>query len=60
VPILIAITGADSTPTISSAIMKLRMILADNGENDSVYGKAANGTIPVVIHAESKVRDYKS
>lgn len=53
-------TGADYTPTISSAIMKLRKILADNGGKDSVYGKAANGTIPIVVQVESKVRDWRS
>jgi len=35
--------------------MKLRKILADNVGKDSIYGKVANGTIPVVVHADSKV-----
>jgi hypothetical protein len=52
---LSTMTGADSTPTISSAVMKLRKILADNMGKDSIYGKAANGTILVVVHADSKV-----
>jgi hypothetical protein len=53
-------TGADSTPTFSSAVMKLRKILFDNAGKDSVYGKAANGTIPVVVHVEGSVRDRYS
>jgi hypothetical protein len=57
-PILIAMIGSDSTPTISSAILKLRKIIADNDGKDGIYGQAANGTIPVVVHVESKVRDY--
>jgi hypothetical protein len=41
--------------TISSAVGKLRKILADNKGKDSLYGKAANGTIPIVVHIENKV-----
>ncbi len=52
--------GADSTPTISSAVSKLRKILADNEGNDSIYGRAANGTIPIVVHVDSKVRDCRA
>jgi len=51
-------TGADSTPTISSAVMKLRKILANNAQKDNIYGKAANGTIPITVSVESKVRDH--
>jgi hypothetical protein len=44
-----------STPTISSAIAKLRKILMENKGNDTVYGKAADGNLPIVVHVQNKV-----
>ncbi|KAI9743083.1 MAG: hypothetical protein M1818_003378 [Claussenomyces sp. TS43310] len=43
-----------STPTISAAVKALRKILFENRGKDNVYGKAANGTLPVVLHVENK------
>lgn len=42
------------TPTISSEIAKLRKILKDNIGKDNVYGRAANGSLPLVVRAENK------
>ncbi|KAL2013198.1 hypothetical protein VTN00DRAFT_723 [Thermoascus crustaceus] len=42
------------TPTVSSAIAKLRRILFENKGKDSIYGKAADGLLPVVVHSENK------
>ena len=46
--------GAEGTPTISSEIAKLRKILKDNIGKDNVYGRAANGSLPLVIRADNK------
>ncbi|KAL2065685.1 hypothetical protein VTL71DRAFT_3355 [Oculimacula yallundae] len=46
--------GTDSLPTISSEILKLREIIDENKSKDNIYGKAANGTIPLVIHADNE------
>ena len=43
-----------ATPTISSAVGKLRRILADNKSQDNLYGLAAKGSIPVLVEVQSK------
>ncbi|PYH40850.1 amidohydrolase [Aspergillus saccharolyticus JOP 1030-1] len=42
----------DDTPTVSSGIERLRQVL-EQGEKESagVYARAANGSLPVVVHA---------
>jgi hypothetical protein len=45
----------DPVPTISSEIGKLRQILSENAGKDNVYGKAADGTFPLVVHAQNEV-----
>lgn len=45
----------DSTPTVSSAVEKLRRILVQNKGKDNIYGNAEKGRLPVVVHAENKV-----
>ncbi|KAH8700941.1 hypothetical protein BGW36DRAFT_138382 [Talaromyces proteolyticus] len=42
------------TPSVSKSIATLRRILNDNKGKDTLYGKAANGKIPVVAHSENK------
>ncbi|KAJ9268689.1 hypothetical protein DTO212C5_5296 [Paecilomyces variotii] len=46
--------GSEQTPTVSTAIVQLRKILFENKGKDTIYGKAANGEIPVVIHSQNK------
>ena len=50
-----AVKGTESIPTVSSSIGKLRQFLSDNKSKDNAYGKAANGTLPLVVHADNKV-----
>ena len=45
----------DTLSTISSEIGKLRQILSENTGKDNVYGKAANGTFPLVVHVQNEV-----
>ncbi|KAG9237926.1 hypothetical protein BJ875DRAFT_452450 [Amylocarpus encephaloides] len=45
---------ADNLPTISSEIQKLRQILSDNKGKDNIYGQAANGSIPLAVHADNE------
>ena len=40
-----------SGSTVSGAIANLRRILSENKGKDSIYGKASDGKIPVVVHA---------
>lgn len=47
--------GSDSLPTVSSGIHKLREIISENQAADNVYGSAANGTLPLVVHVENEV-----
>lgn len=49
--------GSKSTPTISTAIAKLRKILDIDTmkDTDNVYGRAAQGLIPIVISVHEKV-----
>jgi imidazolonepropionase-like amidohydrolase len=47
--------AAETLPTISSGIYKLRQILAENKEKDNIYGKASRGEIPLVVHANDEV-----
>lgn len=49
------VTASAWTPTVSSAIAKFRRILFENKGKDSIYGKAADGLLPVVVHSENKV-----
>lgn len=53
--VLTMILGGDATPTISTAVANLRKILSDNKGKENIYGSAANGSIPLVIHTENKV-----
>ncbi|KAJ9301850.1 hypothetical protein DTO271G3_716 [Paecilomyces variotii] len=46
--------GSERTPTVSTAIAQLRRILFENKGKDTIYGKAANGEIPVVVHCQNK------
>ncbi|KAG4443289.1 hypothetical protein IFR05_001233 [Cadophora sp. M221] len=46
--------GTDSLPTISSEISKLRELIVENQGGDNIYGKAANGSIPLVVHADNE------
>jgi hypothetical protein len=41
---------------VSSSVAKLRKILGTNKGMDTLYGKAADGKIPVVVHTDNKVR----
>jgi hypothetical protein len=45
----------ESLSTISSEISKLRRILSENAGKDNVYGKAADGAFPLVVHAQNEV-----
>lgn len=47
--------ASSQTPTVSKSVATLRKILSDNKGKDSLYGKAADGKIPVVVHTENKV-----
>jgi len=42
------------TPTISSQISTLRKILVDSTNKTDIYGKAANGKIPLAVSAQNK------
>ncbi|KAL4922703.1 hypothetical protein BDW62DRAFT_196710 [Aspergillus aurantiobrunneus] len=46
--------GTLKVPTISSAVQALRAILADNHGEENIYGMAARGKIPIIIHAENQ------
>ena len=54
-PLADGFVATDSVPTVSSAIEKLRRILTDNRGKGNVYGRATNGSLPLVIHAENEV-----
>ena len=45
----------DALSTISSEISKLRQILTENEGKDNIYGKAADGTFPLVVHVQNEV-----
>jgi imidazolonepropionase-like amidohydrolase len=45
----------ESPSTVSSSLEMFRKILVENKGKDSVYGKAVNGSIPVVVHIDNKV-----
>ncbi|KAH7317715.1 hypothetical protein BKA65DRAFT_438774 [Rhexocercosporidium sp. MPI-PUGE-AT-0058] len=46
--------GTDSLPTISSEVSKLRELIVENKGKNNIYGKAANGTVPLVVHADNE------
>ena len=46
---------ADSLPTISSGIEKLRQVIIDSQGKDSVYGRAVNGSFPLVVDVDNEV-----
>lgn len=46
--------GQKTASTISAAISKLRKILTDNNGKENIYGRAANGDIPLLIHVQNK------
>jgi len=45
---------SESISTVSTAIAQLRKILVENKGKESIYGKAANGSIPLIVHVENK------
>ncbi|KUJ07432.1 composite domain of metallo-dependent hydrolase [Mollisia scopiformis] len=45
---------SDKLPTISSAVAKLRQFLAESKAKDDIFGRAANGSIPLVVHVENE------
>lgn len=48
-------TRGSSTPSISSQIATLRKLLTDNqNDSDTIYGRAANGKIPLAISTQNK------
>ncbi|KAH8594054.1 hypothetical protein B0O99DRAFT_185628 [Bisporella sp. PMI_857] len=46
--------NAESISTVSTSVAKLRKIIADNNGKDNVYGRVANGSIPLVVKAQNK------
>ncbi|EED16397.1 conserved hypothetical protein [Talaromyces stipitatus ATCC 10500] len=46
--------GSTQTPTVSKSVAALRKILSQNKGKDTLYGKAADGKIAVVVHTENK------
>jgi imidazolonepropionase-like amidohydrolase len=44
----------NSLSTISSAVAKLRQIITENTNKDNVYGRAANGSFPLVVYVENE------
>ncbi|KAN0106170.1 carbohydrate esterase family 9 protein-like protein [Hyaloscypha variabilis] len=44
----------DVLSTISSEISKLRQILTENAGKDNIYGKAADGAFPLVVHVQNE------
>lgn len=47
--------GSSQTPTVSKSVGALRRILSENKGKDTLYGKAADGKIAVVVHTDNKV-----
>lgn len=47
--------AGDKLPTVSSAVAKLRQFLVENKEKDNIYGRAVNGSFPLVVHVENEV-----
>jgi hypothetical protein len=35
-------------------------IISENKDEDNVYGRAANGSFPLVVHAENEVDTFAS
>ncbi|RAO69059.1 uncharacterized protein BHQ10_005071 [Talaromyces amestolkiae] len=46
--------GSSQTPTVSKSVSALRRILSENKAKDTLYGKAADGKIAVVVHTDNK------
>ncbi|TVY81685.1 hypothetical protein LSUE1_G002182 [Lachnellula suecica] len=44
----------DSISSVSAGISKLRQIISDNGEKDNIYGRAVNGSFPLVVNVENE------
>lgn len=44
----------EAMSTVSTSVAKLRRIPSDNKGKDNIYGKAFDGSIPLIIHAENK------
>lgn len=55
---IICMIESEQTPTVSTAIAKLRKILFENKGKETIYGKAADGKFPVVIYSQNKVPCY--
>ena len=45
---------SDTTPTTSDQISKLHKLIKDNKSKDSIYGQAATGKLPLIVHATNK------
>ena len=45
---------SDATPSTSDQIGKLHKLVKDNKGKDSVYGKVADGNLPLIVHARNK------
>ncbi|RDW75872.1 hypothetical protein BP5796_06693 [Coleophoma crateriformis] len=45
---------SEQFPSISSAIAKLRKLLTSSAGKDTIYGRVANGTFPLIITVENK------
>lgn len=56
---MLTVTG-NTLSTVSSGIAKLRHVLTDSAGKDDIYGKAANGTIPVVVDIQNEVNSLVS
>jgi hypothetical protein len=54
---LTTLTASEATPSISLAVSTLRKILRDNKDKNNIFTRAANGSIPLVVHADNKVTD---
>jgi hypothetical protein len=47
--------ATESVSTVSTGIQKLRELISENKDKDNIYGRAANGTFPLVINVENEV-----
>jgi hypothetical protein len=52
----LSLLASSSTPSISLAIAKLRQILTESHGKANIYRTIANGSLPLVVEADNKVR----
>ncbi len=52
--------GKGGLSSVSAGISKLRQIVFENKDKDNVFGSAANGSIPLVVHVENEVSGHSS